>query len=326
VLASRLPGGGPAGAGASADGAADGAAGGAALTSRSAAGEVVLAYLRTQAGVLTANDPAVRRDEPDAVHDMRVASRRLRSVLQTFTPVLPAAATAHLKAELKWLGQVLGEARDAEVLEEHLRVLLDQLPAELILGPVAATITERLAPQQGAARRAMIRALDSRRYLDLLNELDALLTSPPFSDLAARPADELLRSVARSWRRLRRRVRHAGSLPPGPDRDVALHEARKAAKRTRYAAEVLMPVAGKPARRLVTRMKEIQSLLGAHQDTVIARAAIRDLGLRAHRDGDNAFTFGVLYERDAQAARDLQRAARRAWQRAAKKKYRRWLA
>ncbi|HEU5418948.1 MAG TPA: CYTH and CHAD domain-containing protein [Streptosporangiaceae bacterium] len=312
VLASRLPAPAP-------DGAAP-------PTPRSAAGEVVLAYLHGQAAVLTATDPAVRRDEPDSVHDMRVACRRLRSVLQTFTPVLPAEATAHLQAELKWLGQVLGEARDGEVLEEHLRVLIEQLPAALVLGPVQATVTEHLSPRHAAARRAMLRALNSRRYLALLDELDALLAGPPLTDFAARPADALLRPAGRSWRRLRRRVRHAWSLPPGPDRDAALHEARKAAKRARYAAEVLVPSAGQPARRFAARMKEIQSVLGDHQDAAIARAAIRDLGLRAHRAGDNAFTFGVLHERDAQAGRDLQRQARRAWQRAAKKKYRRWLA
>ncbi|HEY1641240.1 MAG TPA: CYTH and CHAD domain-containing protein [Streptosporangiaceae bacterium] len=313
VLASRLPepGTGPAGA--------------AALTRKSTAGEVVLAYLRAQAGVLTAADPAVRRDEPGSVHDMRVASRRLRSVLQTFTPVLPADATARLTDELKWLGQVLGEARDGEVLQEHLRELAEQLPAELVLGPVQATMTEHLSPRHGTARRALLRALDSRRYLTLLGELDGLLADPPLTDVAARPADALLQPVAKSWRRLRRRVRQAGSLPAGADRDTALHEARKAAKRARYAAEVLVPVTGKPGRQFVRQMKQVQGVLGDHQDTVMARAAIRDLGLRAHRSGDNAFTFGVLYERDAQAGRDLQRAAGRTWQRAAKKKYRRWL-
>jgi CHAD domain-containing protein len=301
------------------------ATGPARLPSGSTAGQVVLAYVGAQAAVLKAADPAVRRDEPGSVHDMRVASRRLRSALQAFEPVLAAAVTEHLRAELKWLGQVLGDARDGEVLAEHLRALLDGLPAELVLGPVQATVTEHISPRHATARRAMLRALDSRRYLALLDELDGLLADPPLTELAGQPADGLLRPVARSYRRLRRRIRLAQSLPPGQDRDDALHEARKAAKRARYAAEALAPVAGKPAARFAKRMKEIQGVLGDHQDTVMARAALRDLGLRAHRAGDNAFTFGLLYERDAQAGRDRQRQAWRSWQRAARKKYRSWL-
>ena len=90
-----------------------------------------------------------------------------------------------------------------------------------------------------------------------------------------------------------------------------MHDSRKAAKRARYAADALVPVDGKPARRLSKRMKQIQSELGGHQDTVMARAALRDLALRARRAGENAFTYGLLYERDSQASRAFQD---QAWQ------------
>jgi CHAD domain-containing protein len=295
------------------------------LTPGSPAGEVVLAYLTIQSAALTAADPRVRRDEPDSVHQMRVASRRLRSALQAFRSVVDGTATAHLRAELQWLGQVLGEARDGDVLAGHLQALLDETPPELVLGPVPAILAEHLAPRRAAARRKVLRTLDSPRYLALLDELDGLLAQPPLTATAARPASALREPVAQSYRRVRKRVRRAQRLPLGEPRDAAVHDARKAAKRARYAADALTPVEGKQARRFANRMKKIQTALGDNQDTVFARAAIRDFGVRAHLAGDNAFTFGLLHERDAGAARGFQREAWRAWERAERPKYRRWL-
>jgi CHAD domain-containing protein len=293
--------------------------------SGSLASEVVLAYLAAQVDALKAADPAVRRDEPDSVHQMRVTSRRLRAVLQTFTAVLDPAVTRQPRDELQWLGQLLGEARDGEVFGAHLQETVDQLPAELVLGPVQASVTETVTPRTAAARRAALRALDSPRYFALLDELDGLLAEPPLTATGGRPATALLGPVGRADRQVRRRFRRAAGLPAGPDRDLALHEARKAAKRARYAAEVVTPVFGDAAGRFARRMQQVQSVLGDHQDTVVARAAIRDLGIRAHLAGDNAFTYGLLYERDACDAATLQQEAWHVWERAARPKYRRWL-
>jgi CHAD domain-containing protein len=176
-----------------------------------------------------------------------------------------------------------------------------------------------------AARRAAVRALDSPRYLALLDDLDALIAAPPDEPAAAGPAQSLGADVARAYRRLRRRVKLAEGLPDGPELDAALHEARKAAKRARYAAEALVPSAGKPAGRFAAQMKALQSVLGDHHDTVVARAAIRDLGVRTHLAGNNAFTFGLLYEREAGQARELSDEAWLTWLTARRKKLRAWL-
>jgi CHAD domain-containing protein len=290
------------------------------------AADVVLAYLGEQAEALKAQDPQVRRDAEDSVHQMRVASRRLRSALQTFRQVLPRAATEHLRGELKWLGEVLGTARDAEVMGGHVQDLLAQVPPDLVLGPVAADVTGQFAPRRGAAHRAAVKALDSPRYLALLDELDALLTEPPVTEATAAPGQVLRADVAHAYRRLRKRARKAVALADGPERDIALHEARKAAKRARYAADALTPSAGKPAGRFAAQMKQLQSVLGDHHDTVVARAAIRDLGVHAHLAGDNAFTYGLLYQLDAGHAGELSDEAAQAWREARRKKYRRWLA
>jgi CHAD domain-containing protein len=289
------------------------------LTRRSSSGEVVLGYLRAHVDGLKSLDPAVRRDEPDSVHRMRVATRRIRSTLQSFPMILPASATGHLRGELKWLGQVLGDARDDEVLSEHLLAGLASSPTELVMGPARARVRVYFAPREAGARDAVLEALDSPRYFAMLDELDLLLDDPPLTDAAAEPAGAVLpRAVARSYRRTRRRMRRARRAPAGADRDSALHETRKAAKRTRYAAEAVRPALGRKASRLARRMKAVQSALGDHQDTVNARAAARELGVQAHLAGENAFSFGLLYGRDASDALAYQAKARQAWKRAAR--------
>jgi len=243
----------------------------------------------------------VRRDEPDSVHQMRVASRRLRSTLQSFGAVIPRPATAQLVAELRWLGGVLGEARDAEVLAGRLRRHLQALPAELVLGPVEARVQGHFARVQAAARREVLAALDSPRYFALLDTLDQLLAGPPLTADAARPAGDVLPgSARRAYRRTDRRLRRARHAPPGPRREAAYHEARKAAKRARYAGEAASPAIGRPARRFTRQLKKIQSVLGDQHDAIVARGVDRELGISAHLAGENAFTYGLLYQQEDQ--------------------------
>ena|SRR5579859_2446170 len=290
------------------------------LTASSPAGPVVLTYLRAHATRLKALDPLVRLDEPDAVHQMRVATRRLRSTLRSFGQVLPHEATDGLAGELKWLGGILGAARDDEVLAHHLLAGLRQVPVELRIGPVQARVQGHFASARAAARTELLAALESERYFSLLDDLDGLLASPPLTAGAARPGTEVLPAAVRWGRRqATRRMRHAWQAAPGPDRNAALHQARKSARRARYAAEASAPAAGTKATKFARRMKKVQSVLGEHQDTVIAREMTRDLGIAAHLAGENAFSYGLLHGRDACAAERLQAKARRAWKKAAHK-------
>jgi CHAD domain-containing protein len=291
----------------------------------SSAGEVVLGYIAAQAARLKSLDPAVRKDEPDAVHQMRVTARRLRSALQEFPMLISADATWLLRDELKRLGKVLGDARDAEVLSGQLRSDLAQTPMEQVIGPAQARIQRHFAAREAAGRDAVLRALDSAAYFTLLDELDRLLDEPPLLPAAACPARQILpKAVGRSFRRTRRRMRRATRSPEGTARDTALHEARKAAKRTRYAAEAVRPACGTKAARLASRMKAVQSVLGDHQDAVNARAVAREIGMSAYQAGENAFSFGVLYERARRDASDDQKQARRTWKRATRGTAARW--
>src|SRR5215469_13495251 len=143
------------------------------------AGDVVLAYLRTQAHALRALEPKVRADEFDSVHQMRVTTRRLRAALRTFGQVIPRTDTAHLADELQWLGRMLGQARDGEVLVGHLQDSLRPTAPELLIGPVQAHVQGHYAPRRAAARAELLEALDSPRYARLLAELDRVTAGPP---------------------------------------------------------------------------------------------------------------------------------------------------
>jgi CHAD domain-containing protein len=296
------------------------------LSPAAPAAEVVTGYLSLHAEAMKALDPAVRASEPDAVHQMRVATRRLRSTVQNYGPIIWAAGTGRVEADLKWLATVLGAARDAEVLAGHLEAALDDTPAEQVIGPVRARVRGHFAPAAADAQQAIRAALDSRRYFALLDALDALLAEPVLTPAAARPArDVLVPAVHRAYRRTRKRIRRAEGTPTGQHRNVALHEARKAAKRARYAAEAVSPALGKPAARLASRLRKVQSQLGDHQDSVIARRIERELSVEATLAGENAFSYGLLYQRDADAGAQSAAKALRTWTATDRPKYRRWL-
>jgi CHAD domain-containing protein len=263
------------------------------------AGDHVLAYLRAQRDALVDLDPAVRRGTPDAVHRMRVATRRARSTLRTFRAVLDRAVTDPVGAELKWLAGELGVDRDQEVLAERLTTALDALPTALVTGPVHERLASWADTRHGGAHAHLTGVLDSRRYLTLLDTLDTLLAEPPLRKAAARKPEKVLsRAVRKDLTKLTALVEHALNAPPGEERDLAVHEARKKAKRTRYAAEAATPALGAPARALTASMKSLTTLLGDHQDSVMARRTLRELAATAHAAGESAFTYGVLHGRE----------------------------
>ena len=290
----------------------------------SSAGDVVVAYLRIQAHQLRSTEPKVRAGEFDSVHQMRVATRRLRAALRSFGQV--TSDSEHLDGELRWLGKVLGPARDGEVLAGHLRESLRPTPPELLIGPVQARVQGHYAPQRAAAHAALLEAIDSPRYTRLLAELDRVAAGPPRGPAARAPARDVLPPAVRhAYRQAKRRMRIARRTPEGPARDAALHRARKAARRARYAAEAATPAVGQPARTFSGQMKRVQSVLGDHHDAVLAAQAARDLGIGAHLAGENAFTYGLLHELERHRAGQREADARRVWKRAARPRHRRWM-
>ncbi|MFI7415404.1 CHAD domain-containing protein [Streptomyces sp. NPDC049627] len=267
------------------------------------AGDHVLAYLRAQRDAVVELDPAVRRDVFDSVHSMRVATRRMRSAFRSYGKLLDRAVTDPVGEELKWLAGELGVDRDQEVLTERLTAALDELPRTLLSGPVRTRLRTWAHARSGGSRRRLIGVLDGKRYLQLLDTLDALLTDPPLLRAAGgKPEKVIGKAVRKDFSAVSALVEQALVLEPGHERDLALHEARKKAKRTRYSAESAVPALGDPAAGLVRAMKSLQNLLGDHQDSVMTREALRELARQAHGAGEPSFTYGLLYGREERRA------------------------
>ncbi|MBZ3900731.1 CYTH and CHAD domain-containing protein [Streptomyces griseiscabiei] len=280
-------------------------------------GDHVLVYVCAQRDAIVELDPAVRRDVFDSVHSMRVATRRLRSTFKSFGKVLDRAVTDPIGDELKWLAGELGVDRDQEVLTERLTEALDALPETLVTGPVHARLRAWSRKDGGGSgpRRELIEALDGQRYLELLESLDAVIADPPLLEAAGGDPEKVItKAVRKDFAKVATLVEEALAQPSGADRDLAMHEARKKTKRTRYAAEAAHPLLGKPAKALVKDMKSLQTLLGDHQDSVMAREALRDLAHQAHAaPGESAFTYGLLYGREERRAELAEAALPETW-------------
>ena len=290
----------------------------------SAVDDVVRSSLRAGLDRLLAHDWQLRLALPDPtvddVHQARVATRRLRSDLKTFGVVLDPLWREHVRSELKWLGAVLGELRDRDVLSQG-------------LSDAPIPVHQRLAVQRRDAGRRLADALSGERYVSLVDHLHAGSERLPLAaaamDEAQRPAAEVLPSlVGARWRALRRQVRRAGHHPSPTE----LHQIRIKSKQLRYAAEAAIPVIGKPAQRTAFAAEDVQTVLGERQDAVAAEAWLRKEWVDEALSGSLAVASpSVCFEvgRLVAEARHRQEAAGEqwtdAWAKLRKPKHLHWL-
>jgi CHAD domain-containing protein len=263
---------------------------------------------------LLAHDPGTRLGEdPEDLHQHRVATRRLRALLRAARPMLVRDWSEPLRAELEWLGDALGPARDLDVLVEHVREQAEDLLPDDRRALVRAVAT--LEAERAEARSALLEALTSDRYLELLSAVERAARAPHVVSLDVSLHD----LAAREYRRLRRAARRLPSEPSDED----LHRIRIKGKRARYAAELAEGATGKPAARFVKQAKRFQDVIGEHQDAVVASQRLRELR-RSARGASTAFVLGRLVERQhrrrlraranlPKAWTKLERAGRKAW-------------
>ncbi|MBO9555182.1 CYTH and CHAD domain-containing protein [Cellulomonas sp.] len=289
------------------------------------AGEVVRAYVARHLERLLDAHAGARGGDDAAVHDARVSARRLRTVLAVYRPVLDRTVTDPLRDELADVGHALGAARDPHVELRGLLRRVEAEPAELVLGPVVARLREDRSQARRAGVERLAAVLGSDAWWRLLDALDAVADGTPTGPDAARPSDEVVPArVRRAWRRLDRRAQDLAAAEPAAA-DEARHEVRKAARRARYAAEAAVPVVGKPARRSARRARAVQDVLGTQHDTVVRRATLRRVGVQAHLDGENAFTFGRLHALEQAAGDAAARDAEALIERARDPSHRGWM-
>jgi CHAD domain-containing protein len=239
-------------------------------------------------------DRAVRADVYDSVHQMRVTTRKIRSLLQASEGAFGIADDAWILDELRQLAAVLGVARDAEVLAERYEQTLDELPAELVRGPIRERLVDGAKNHYASGLRRSLIAMRSQRYFRLLDALEELVAAEP---PAAPPGEEPLQlTIDAAYKRIRKAAKAAAEAADA-DRDEALHRIRKGAKRLRYTA------AATGADKVSDRAKTIQSLLGDHQDSVVSRTHLSHQAEAANAAGEDTFTYGLLYQREDDLAR-----------------------
>jgi len=282
-------------------------------------GEVVTAAISRANARIGAYEAAVLAgSDPEAIHQARVATRRLRSDLRTFEPFLDAKWAANLRGELHWLGADLGAVRDIEVMRARLGDHARQLePAE---ADAVEHVLRRLDADREGARATLVASMRTARYTQLRTDLaTAALTPALHADASAEPAPALARVVRNRWKKLKHAVEKLGPAP----KPEALHDVRIRAKRARYAAEACTPVFGKAARRFARAMADVQDVLGEHHDATVSRAW---LAKTAHEcsPGD-AYALGRLAEIERHAADVACDEFTDVWKRARRKKLRSWM-
>lgn len=270
------------------------------------AGTAAVAALGADTDRLLAAEPDVRADAPDSVHQMRVATRRLRSVLRSYRTLFRPEATARLATELKWLAGVLGEARDAEVRADRFAALVQRYTAE---GTVRRdALTSRLVRAERdrytRAHAAVLAALDGERYAALHAELAGWRTAPPLIATRAQlPAPDVFEGVLRrDAKRIDKLVRREKKLS-GAERVEVLHDIRKAAKRLRYSCEAAAETLGAHAVAVGDRAKKLQTVLGDHRDAVESRDAVLERAEQAVAEGGTRKIYVALAKAEKKAAR-----------------------
>ena len=269
---------------------------------------------------LLAADPIARLGEdPEGVHQARVATRRLRSDLRTFAPLLDPVWVTSLRDELRWLGGELGAARESEVLLGHLRDRATALPPDIERN--VRPVLDAARGDRETAQQRVLGTLQSSRYLDLVDRLVLGALAPRMGPGAGSATTrDLTRLARRPWKRLRRDY-----LALGPDpADAALHAVRIRAKRARYAVEAVAgAVDGDRPRQFAAALTDLQDVLGDHQDAVVAQAWLR----ARIAPGPPAETYAVgmlagLLRVDALAATDRLAGT---WHRASRRRLRSWM-
>jgi CHAD domain-containing protein len=282
----------------------------------STAGAALAPYLRAQCDALTAGhfaisikafEPGASSQPHEAIHQTRVATRRLRAALRIFAPLFEAAPAARLQDELAWFAAELGEVRDREVLRSRLARAIEDLPAYLVVGPVASRIDEVLLTELRQHADALLATMRDQRYGVLVQDLARWRERPPFTPEAAGPPGLLGDFVAAAERKVAKRMKAAaGDNTPAEQ----LHDVRKAGKRARYAAEAATPVMGATASTIAKRASRLQTLLGEHQDAIVATEVLRRIADQVADEGGNAFTYGILVADQRQVAAASAQAAR----------------
>lgn len=263
-------------------------------------GALAQAYVVEQCSVITDAEAGLRAKEP-IVHPTRVGVRRLRSTMRTYAALFDPDRSASLETELVWWAGLLGVVRDLQVLQARLEDQFAELPPELVVGPIQRQIQTEIEVQRQAGWSDIHAAMEGDRFRALIAELRRWRSDTPFTERAVAEPTKVNKYVKMANTKLDQRLQHAlAAYDAGdPDADELFHSARKAGKRARYAVELALPLWGEKAEKIIAGRKDLQDVLGEHQDSIVSGGFLREQGIRMGiRSGHNGFTYGLLYARE----------------------------
>jgi CHAD domain-containing protein len=236
--------------------------------------EVALANLRRYLSAWYLHEPGARLgDNPQELHDLRVAGRRLDAILREFRSSLPASFQ-ELRPTLKEVLGALGETRDLDVVLSELETFSRKLPESDRKS--AEPLKQHLVSERGRARARMLSVLDSDSVQKVLQNLTSQLAAP-FAAAAPSPR-ELARNVAPELiRRRYRKVREGADLLTPDSSTETYHQVRGRVKRLRYALEAVAVIYGKPADEMLRALRRWQEKLGVQQDAAVASRRLKAL-------------------------------------------------
>ena len=270
------------------------------------AGELAYAVLRKQFGALLANEPGTRLGEDiEALHDMRVASRRLRAAMAAFRPFL-TPRMERFRVQLGWVAAALGEVRDLDVQIERMEEWRASFEPERAAALEA--VEGILQGRRRAARKRMLGVLDSRRYERLCESLaNALRMGPPRSFVPGRAS--ILAVAPDMVERRYKKVRKLGDDIKKDSPPELYHQLRIDAKKLRYALEFVgNGIYSKPALEFSARVTAMQDILGLHQDAYVAIDMLQEVADSSGRRLGPAtlMAMGSISERYRADAADLR--------------------
>jgi CHAD domain-containing protein len=260
-------------------------------------GEVAFAILRRHFAEMLAHEPGVRLGEdPEELHDMRVATRRLRAALKLYSSDFLPKRSERYERDLRWVAGALGEVRDLDV---HLQRLSEESSRN---GEVLEEVVSLLRERRVEARRRMLKALDSNRYERLIASFSGTLRR----GRSPSPTAPILEAAPKLVRDRYKKVRKAANKLSEDSPSEHFHDLRKKGKRLRYALEPMQEIYGKPAKKMVKLLKEIQDDLGDHQDLIVAAGLTQELGVAGDRPPQAAFSMGSIAERYSSEAVEIR--------------------
>ena len=263
--------------------------------------DVALANLRRYLSAWHLHEPGARLgDNPEELHDLRIAGRRLDAILRQFRSSLPASFL-RIRPTLKKILRALGDARDLDVALGELETFGRELPESD--RESVEPLKQHLVSERVRARARMLSVLDSVSVQENLQKLTALLAAPSVASQQSSP-ELALNAAPALIRRRYRKVRKGANLLTADSSMEAYHAVRGLVKKFRYTLEAVAVIYGKPADEMLRTLRRWQEKLGVQQDAAVASRRLKALASAPPKGipPETLFLMGRLAEHYASAA------------------------